>query len=217
MFSAIILGGGSGERMGLGYNKVLYKIKGKTVIEHASKCFIDDPDFSEVIIVANREDYDRIKVLFDQEKVKVIKGGKTRQESVYEGLKQILNSTFVLIHDGARPNISKESIEKLKNVVENEPAILFTKATDSIIEYEGNKIKKYLNRDKVGYIKTPQAFNVKEILKAYELAIKQNHQYNDDASLYMGELKLNIKLIEDDDSNIKLTTKFDLNIMEDIL
>jgi len=217
MFSAIILGGGSGERMGLGYNKVLYKIKEKTVIEHASKLFIEDPEFSEVIIVANREDYDRIKILFKQEKVKVIKGGDTRQKSVYEALINLLEDTYVFIHDGARPNISKKSIEILKKEVINQPAILFTKAKDSIIQYKNDIIKEYLNRDQIGYIKTPQAFKKEEILKAYELALEKDHEYTDDASLYMGELKKDIRLIEDNDANIKLTTKFDLDIMEDIL
>lgn len=217
MFSAIILGGGFGQRMGLGYNKVLYKIKGKTVIEHASKHFIEDPDFSEVIIVANREDYDRIKVLFDQQKVKVIKGGKTRQDSVYEGLSTLLEDGYVFIHDGARPNISKTSIEILKKEVIKQPAILYSKAKDSIVQYENDKIIKYLNRNQIGYIRTPQTFKKEDILKAYDLAKENNHEYSDDASLYMGELNLDIKLVEDDDANIKLTTKFDLDIMEDIL
>lgn len=217
MFSAIILGGGSGQRMGLGYNKVLHKIKGKTVIEHASKHFIDDPDFSEVIIVANRDDYDRIKVLFDQKKVKIIKGGNSRQKSVYEGLTHLLEDNYVFIHDGARPNVSKENIAVLKKEVINQPVILYTKAKDSLIQYENDKIIKYLNRSQIGYIKTPQAFKKEEILKAYELANEKHHEYGDDASLYMGELKANIKLIEGDDANIKLTTKFDLDIMEDIL
>ncbi|QWB99991.1 2-C-methyl-D-erythritol 4-phosphate cytidylyltransferase [Mycoplasmatota bacterium] len=217
MFSVIILGGGSGERMGLGYNKVLYKIKGQTVIEHASKHFIEDPEFSEVIIVANREDYDRIKVLFNQEKVKVIKGGQTRQESVYQGLTKIIKNTYVFIHDGARPNLSKDKINILKEEVQHYPVILYTKAKDSIVRYEKDKIINYLNRDQIAYIKTPQVFKLKEIVKAYELAKAHHREYSDDASLYMGELNLSVKLIEDDDANIKLTTKFDLNIMEDIL
>lgn len=217
MFSAIILAGGSGQRMNLGYNKVLYKIKGKTVIEHAAKNFIEDPEFTEVIIVVNRDDYDRIKVLFDQKKVKIIKGGKTRQESVYEGLSNLLENQYVFIHDGARPNLSKETLETLKKEVIKQPAIPFSKAKDSIVEYENDKIKKYLNRSQIAYIKTPQAFKKAEILEAYEMANEKNHKYKDDASLYMGELNLDIKLVEDKDSNIKLTTKFDLDVMEDIL
>ncbi|MFP4478198.1 MAG: 2-C-methyl-D-erythritol 4-phosphate cytidylyltransferase [Candidatus Izemoplasmatales bacterium] len=217
MFSVIILGGGSGERMGLGYNKVLYKIKGKTVIEYASKQFIEDPEFTEIIIVVNRDDYDRIKVLFDQKKVRIVKGGDTRQKSVYEGLSHLLENDYVFIHDGARPNISKKTIDYLKKEVINQPAIPYTKARDSIVEYENDKITKYLNRNKIAYIKTPQAFKKKEILKAYEMAKEANHEYTDDASLYMGELNIGIKLIEDDDANIKLTTQFDLDIMEDIL
>src|SRR6056297_1341338 len=109
MYSAIILGGGTGERLGLGYNKVLYKVKGKTVIEHAVQKFLDDKEFNEIIVVMNRNDYDQTKVLFNDQRVRVIKGGQTRQESVYLGLKDIQLNDFVFIHDGARPNPSSKS------------------------------------------------------------------------------------------------------------
>jgi len=217
MFSAIILGGGSGQRMRLGYNKVLYKIKGLTVIEHAAKAFIEDPDFQEVIVVMNRDDFDQVNVLFHQSKVKVVKGGNTRQESVFIGLKHLAQHDYVMIHDGARPNPSKTSIEALKHEVLKHPAILFTPSKDSLVLNNQGKIDRYLNREEVACIKTPQAFKTEDIIQAYHLAKDHQHTYKDDASVLMHELKQDIYLVKDDESNIKLTTRFDLRVMEELL
>lgn len=217
MFSAIILGGGTGQRMGLGYNKVLYKINGLTLIEHSAKKFIDDPDFKEVVIVINRDDYDQVNVLFDHPKVEVIKGGDSRQESVSIGLNQLRYQSYVFIHDGARPNVSQESIQQLKLNIGEAGAILYTKANDSIISLEDNKIKFYIDRKTIGFVKTPQAFKTNLIQKAYEAAFINKRHYTDDASLFMQELNLDVVLVEDKEDNIKLTTAFDLKIMEELL
>lgn len=217
MYSVIILGGGSGERMGLGYNKVLYKIKGLTVIEHAAKNFIHDEDFKEVLVVINRDDYDQVKLLFNHPKVRVIKGGNTRQESVYIGLNDLEDTSYVFIHDGARPNISAESIAKIKEKVREGSITLFTKANESLVYHSGNQIDEYINRDFIAMIKTPQAFLYSDIKEAYELAKKNHHEYKDDASVIMKEMGQKVFLIEGEESNIKLTTQLDIKIMEELL
>jgi 2-C-methyl-D-erythritol 4-phosphate cytidylyltransferase len=217
MYSAIILGGGTGERLGLGYNKVLFKIKGKTIIEHAVQKFLDDVDFTEIIVVMNRNDYDQTKVLFSQDHVRVIKGGQSRQESVALGLEEIHLNPYVFIHDGARPNPSKESIDALKTHVKKYAVTLFTRAKDSIVYMSHSEIESYLEREKVGLIKTPQAFTLSEIKDAYQKANANQREYKDDASLYMNELNKDVILVEDDDANIKLTTQFDLRLLEELL
>ena len=217
MYSAIILGGGTGERLGLGYNKVLYKVKGKTVIEHAVQKFLDDKEFNEIIVVMNRNDYDQTKVLFNDQRVRVIKGGQTRQESVYLGLKDIQLNDFVFIHDGARPNPSSKSIDSLKEKLVLGGVTLFTPVKDSVIYRSHSEIESYLEREKIGLIKTPQAFDLKEILLAYQKAQANGHHYKDDASLYMRELKKDIQLVQDVETNIKLTTKFDMILLEELL
>lgn len=217
MFAAIVLGGGTGERVDLGYNKVLHKIKGKTVIEYAAKKFVDDEDFAEVIIVMNRDDYDRAKLIFDDKKVKVIKGGSTRQESVYLGLMALSNSDYVFIHDGARPNLMQSSIDKLKHEVRKSACILYRKSHDSLVLFERDYIQSYINRDQIGRVSTPQAFQCIQIKNAYEKAKIEKRFYTDDASLYIQELGLNVKMVEDDEYNIKITTQLDIKIMEELL
>lgn len=218
MFSVIILGGGSGQRMGLGYNKVLYKIKGLTVIEHAVQKFLIDPDFKEIIVVINRKDYDQVHVILNHPKIKVIKGGKTRQESVLLGLNQVKDCDYVFIHDGARPNVSSKSLDKLKREVKNHGGvILYNQVSDSVIEFKDSEITSYLDRNCIGFVKTPQAFQTDLIVKAYAKAFKHNRDYKDDGSLFKQELSLDVFLVEDEADNIKLTTKFDLSIMEELL
>ena len=217
MFSAIILAGGSGERMGLGYNKVLYKIKGRTIIEYAVKPFLDDSSFTEVIVVMNREDYDLGQVLFNESKVKIIKGGETRQESVEQGLIAVHMNDYVMIHDGARPYINLKTLDLLKESVKKGPSTLFTPAKESMVSFKDHMVESYLNRSQIGMIKTPQAFKVEDLKHAYDLARLHQNQYKDDASLLMKELNQKIILVEDDETNIKLTTKNDILIMEALL
>ena len=216
MFSAIIVAGGKGKRLNLGYNKVLYKIKGKTILEYASEKFIADKNFSEIIIVIDKTNYEKITKLFKSEKIKIVIGGENRQASVYNGLKAITNE-YVIIHDGARPNISVTEIKKIKDNVIVGPCTLYTNIKEATVEINKNKIKDYINREKLVLIKTPQGFNTEELKSAYKLAIKNNNQYLDDASLLFYELNKDISLIKGNDENIKITSKFDLNIMEALL
>jgi len=217
MFSAIILAGGSGQRLGLGYNKVLYKIKNKTILEYAVSPFLEDDDVTEVIVVMNRDDFDMGKALFSQTSVTVVKGGLTRQESVKCGLDVVKQNQYVLIHDGARPLVHLDALARLKKQVMHGPATLFTPVKDSVVHFDKKELNEYLDRSHIGLIKTPQAFLIEDLKKGYASAIKQNHHFTDDASLVMKELNKRIHLVEDSELNIKLTTESDLRILEALL
>lgn len=217
MFSAVIVAAGSSRRSGLGYNKIFYKIKEKSLIEYSVDKFIKDKDFTEIIIVVSKEDLKEIRAIFSNPKIKFVIGGSTRQKSVFNGL-SLVNEKFVFIHDSARPNISLEDIDKLKVAIKNNSAvILYTPVKDSIIKYDEKDLKEYLDRSKIGLVQTPQAFNSKLIKKAHSLAIKSKMVYTDDASLFRRELKSKVSLIEGDESNFKATTKHDLMLLEELL
>ncbi len=217
MYSAIIVAAGSAKRTGLGYNKMLYKIKGKSILEHSLKHFIEDDDFKEIVIVLSKEEISKVKSMLSNQKIKYVIGGSTRQKSVFNGL-SLVNEKYVFIHDGARPNIDRKQIMQLKQVCRNtEACVLYTKAKDSVIQFNESKIHNYLDRDTVGLIQTPQVFDSKSIKKAHSLAINNKNNYTDDASLYMGELNKAVELVEGNDLNIKATTKFDLMLLEEIL
>lgn len=216
MYSVIILAAGKGTRLNLGYNKVFYEIHHKTILEYSVDYFLNDPSFSEVIVVANEKDLSQLKQILIGKEVKITLGGITRQESVYNGLKKV-NNKYVMIHDGARPFIDKNDIENLKLVVKENACVLGKKLKDSIAKHSFGKLQTYVNRDNYVLLLTPQAFTTTKIVKAYELAMKNENSYSDDASLYMHELLDDVIIIEGNEFNIKLTTELDLKILEAVL
>ena len=128
-YQAIVLGGGKGSRADLGYNKILYKMKdGRTVLEKSCDIFLNDDDCQKLIVVLNEE------LPFNNEKVIKTKGGNNRYDSVLNGLK-LVDSEYVLIHDGARPFVTKDDINRLKTELASEDgAILVNKTVDTIKE-----------------------------------------------------------------------------------
>jgi len=217
MFSVVIVAAGSATRTGLGYNKIFYKIKGKTLIEYSVQYFLKDTDVKEIIIVVSKEDMKQVRSIFSSTKIRYVIGGSTRQKSVFNGL-SLVNEEYVLIHDSARPNLNENCISQLKkHVLEKKACILFNPVKDSVVEYKGDTVKRYLNRNNIGLIQTPQAFHSDLIKKAHSLAIKNKHKYMDDASLYRKELSQDVFLIQGGDVNIKATTKKDLALLEELL
>lgn len=216
MLSVIILAAGKGSRLNLGYNKVFYEINNKTILEYSVDYFLRDETFSEVIVVTNDRDKLRIKEIFKGKDIKIVIGGITRQESVHNALKKV-KGKYVLIHDGARPFIDKKDIENLKKTVVQNACVLAKSIKDSLAEIKFRKIYKYINRNDYVALLTPQAFETSKILKAYDLAEKNNNIYSDDASLYMQEMQDDVIMLEGNEFNLKLTTELDLKILEEIL
>ncbi|MBN2876712.1 MAG: 2-C-methyl-D-erythritol 4-phosphate cytidylyltransferase [Bacilli bacterium] len=217
MFSVVIVAAGSAKRTGLGYNKIFYRIKGKMLIEYSLRPFLADEEVKEIIIVVSKEDLQDVRSLFSDSRIKYVIGGSTRQKSVFNGL-SLVNEEYVMIHDSARPNVRKDEIEKLKDAAKNIGAtVLYFPAKDSVVEYSGDRIVGYLKREQIALIQTPQVFPSSLIKKAHSLALKNKHDYTDDASLYIAEQNKEVHLIEGDEGNIKATTKLDLSLLEDLL
>jgi 2-C-methyl-D-erythritol 4-phosphate cytidylyltransferase len=217
MFSAVIVAAGSAKRTGLGFNKIFYKIKDKFLIEYSVDKFVNDPDFAEIILVVTKEDLKELRTIFSSSKIKYVIGGSTRQKSVFNGL-SLVKEDFVLIHDSARPNISSEDINKIKDALkENDAAILFTPVKDSIIKYKTGVLERYLERTEIGLVQTPQGFKSALIKKAHSMAIKSKMVYTDDASLFSQELNQLVQLVEGNELNFKATTKHDLLLLEELL
>lgn len=205
-YTCILLAAGSGQRMNLGYNKVLYRLdSGKTIVEQAITCFDNDQDCAEIIVVAN-EDLN----LQNYQKVSYAKGGNTRMNSVYNGLLKS-KCEYVVIHDAARPFLKKEHLEKLKiQLKKTDACILAVKAKDTIKLVKNLKIEKTLDRESIYLAQTPQCFKKELLLKAY-----QNCDFNvtDDSSL-LEHLGYEVTIVEGDYSNIKITFPEDLKPKE---
>ena len=199
MYSAIILCAGSGKRTGLGYNKMFYQLQGETVYEKTVNVFLHDKRCEEIIIVCKKE----------EQCMKFVEGGKERQDSVYEGLKHV-TSDYVMIHDGARPFVKKDLLDRLVVGMEEHKAVLaMVPCKDTIKRVKDGKVVETLIRSELMQAQTPQAFDTVLIRNAYKEAIENNIQATDDASMLELQGK-DVYVVEGDYDNIKITTKEDL-------
>ena len=200
-YDAIVVAGGKGNRADLGFNKVLFKMhNNKTVIENSIELFLNDDDCEKVILVIN----EAIKI--NNKKVVYINGGNQRSDSVRNGL-ELVDSEYVLIHDGARPFLNKDTLEELKKKVEEkDAAILASKAIDTIKKIDGDKIIKTIDRKCIGLAQTPQGFKTSLIKECY--AKMKNNYFYDDASVVEACNK-DVYVVFNEYDNHKLTSKKD--------
>ena len=207
-FSLIITAGGTSSRYG-NTNKLLEKINDKTVIEETVSKFIDFDEIDEIIISANSSIIEILQQLLNNPKVKIIEGGNTRQKSVYNAL-QVVKNDYVLIHDGARPLIRKETIAYvLEAVLDKDAVTVMTKTTDTIKEVDSTgRIIRTIDRSKLYNTQTPQAFKTSIIKEAHEKLKDGN--FTDDCSM-LEELKIPVYIVNGSYTNIKITIKRDLD------
>ncbi len=204
--SAIITSGGNSTRFGS--NKLLEKIDDKSVIETTISKFLDLVD---EIIIPSKDDI-KNHILNSKlycNKIKFAPSGETRQKSVYSGLMMCSNPKIVLIHDGARPFIEKETIKKAIDLTYQKQAVLVgVFAIDTIKEVKNNKIVKTLDRKTIFQAQTPQCFEYNLIKKVHE-KYKNEPDFTDDCSM-VEKCGIDVYILEGLKSNKKITTKDDL-------
>ena len=209
MYSAVILAAGSGTRLGLGYNKLLYELDGKTIIERTVNVFKKDRDCTEIILVISKNDEYSMKKLFDNS-VKYVYGGATRQESSYNGVSQATQE-FVMIHDGARPYVSQKELEGCKEKLKTcDACLLMVPVKDTIKFVEDGIVKTTPNRNNLMAALTPQCFKTELIKDCLENAMNSTETFSDDASVVEKMSNVLVHVVLGEYSNIKITTKEDL-------
>ena len=221
---AIILAGGAGKRMGTATNKQFLLIDKKPIIVHTLQIFEDCRSIDGIYLVVNQKDLPLIQEEILEtyrfnKLMKLVIGGKLRQDSVRNGLEAIENPCdIVIIHDGARPLVSPSFIEKgisLMDVFDAVIPALPVKDTVKSVSKEGF-VSKTLVRDTLWNIQTPQTFKFELILKAYRDGMaKKLHGYDD--ATFVEHLGKKIKVIEGSPYNIKITTPEDLVVARGIL
>lgn len=203
--SAIITSGGTSSRFGS--NKLLEMINGKTVIETTISKFVGLVD--EIIIPSGVEVKDYLLNSTVAKHVKFAASGSTRQKSVYNGLIACSNPDIVLIHDGARPYIQKETIKKTIELTKQKHAVVVgTFATDTLKEVTDGKILETIDRRFVFHAQTPQAFDY-ELIKQVHETFKDDDTFTDDSSM-AEKFGAEVYILEAPRGNIKITTKEDL-------
>jgi len=193
-------------------DKLLIEIKNKPLFYYTFKAFYKIKLISQIILVLDKEKFNLAKkIIFPFSKnrnIKIIEGGKKRKDSVYNGLISLdKDITHVLIHDGARPFISKKLILNIiKNLKKNQAVICGIKSRDTVKVVKNGFVKKTLNRDDIYFIQTPQGFKKDLILEAYN-RFKEKEVF-DDAQL-LEFYKKEIKVIDGDILNVKITYPVD--------
>ena len=211
MNNAILLCAGSSTRFGA--NKLYQKIAGQYVVKMAFDALFACKKFDKIIVVKNKDD-DFITSLLQSPKTVFVDGGDNRFLSAYLGLKEVdKNTDIVLIQDGARPFIKQQYIEDcLLFAFTFGSGITAIPATDTVRVIKDENLTDVLNRDNVALIQTPQAFNYKNLITAYQnafLEYGENPPFSDDSSVYSKYFGA-CKMVKGDKSNVKITVKSDL-------
>ncbi len=203
VYDVLIVAAGMGLRAKLGYNKTFFVMKdGKNVIDHSISLFRNDEDCKNIIVVTNKEYFDNIE---KNGKLILCEGGEKRSDSVANGLAHV-KSEYVMIHDGARPYLSRKALELVKEKLKEFDAVCLGKmATDTIKKVEGDRIIETIDRRNIFHAETPQAFKTELIRDCYD---KRDVAYTDDASLAEAN-GYEVRIVIDPDENSKLTLKDD--------
>ncbi len=221
--AAVVPAAGSGRRLKAGVEKPYIFLKRKPIIIHTLERLSSSPLISEIILAVNKRYVTLASRLIKKFKIRKIKavvcGGKSRGQSVYNGLKCVSGKIdIVLIHDGVRPVVDNNLIAKvIKTAGQFNAAVSAVPAVATLKEANSNLlIKNTLPREKIWVVQTPQAFKKDLIIKAYTRAGNKRNRATDDAFL-VEQLGYPVKIVEGSYSNIKITTKEDLLLAKSIL
>jgi len=215
---AIVLGAGSGSRMKIDKSKLLLEICGKTVIERSVSAFLDVSDIDEVIVTVREQDIEAFSEIVTDERVTFVLGGATRQESVKAAVETIDECELLIIHDGARPLIKAEDIEKtIRAAKEYGAAATGVRVKDTIkIIDKDFFVESTPDRSTLFSVQTPQIFNFYLYKQALKKADNEGRDFTDDCQLleFAGH---KVKMVEGSYSNIKITTAEDIPLANNIL
>lgn len=216
---AVIVAAGSGSRFGGKTPKQFLEINRKPVIIHTLECFEKCPQIDQIILVlssAETQNFLQLAKKYNLKKLsKIVAGGKTRAESVFNGLKAIrqVKETIVAVHDGARPLVMPEeisaTIEKAKT---DGAACLVGKVTDTIKKISGDKIVETIDRSLLRRALTPQCFRYEILRHAFEKS-DLNETATDECFL-VEKAGYEVSIVEGSQRNIKITHPEDLALAE---
>ncbi len=221
--AVIIVAAGKGTRMNHTLPKQYLPLEGKPILAHTllNLAKIPEVDCITLVVSEDRINWCKETIInkYNIKKVeKVIDGGKTRGESVMNGLRSLdKETTIVAIHDGVRPFVEKSIFNHVVEQAKKFGAAICAIPLKDTLKTIGkeNEVESTCNRDGFWLVQTPQAFRYALILKAYEKAIEDGFQATDDAAI-VERLPHPVKIVEGSPLNIKITTPQDLVLAEAI-
>ena len=223
-YTAIVLSAGKGSRMGSSVHKQYLLLCGRPVIYYTLKAFEESP-VDEIVLVTGEgeEEYCRKEIVekYKLHKVtKIVKGGKERYHSVFQGLSACEHTDYVLIHDGARPFIEQEVIRHTMDEVQKKHAcIAAVPVKDTIKKVDENgKVEDTPPRKSLYTVQTPQSFSYSLIYDSYQKMIADGREdVTDDEMVVEAYGKVTVYVIDGSYRNFKITTPEDLEMAEFML
>jgi len=222
---AVVLGGGTGTRFGAAMPKQLLTLNGKTLVEHCVAAFAAVPGIDEILLVMPSAYHDEAKRLVGDRVGAIIAGGATRPDSVRNALAHIgarhdPADTGVLIHDAARPLVTRQIIAACVAALHDHDALgTAVPTSDTILAVADGAIAHVPPRETLYRAQTPQCFRLETIAKAHALAAADPaFQPTDDCGVVLRYLEdVPVHVIPGSESNIKVTYPSDLAIAEALL
>ncbi|MDJ0615199.1 MAG: 2-C-methyl-D-erythritol 4-phosphate cytidylyltransferase [Calothrix sp. MO_192.B10] len=219
----LIPAAGMGKRMGSNRNKLLLLVRSRSLLSWTLLAAEAAPSISWIGIISQPTDWEDFREILSQyqltKPVEFIKGGSTRQESVYNGLRALpADARKVLIHDGARclatPNLFDRCAATLNNCAGLIAAVP-VKDTIKVVDQSGI-IQSTPDRSQLWAAQTPQGFDVNLLKQCHQTGISEGWEVTDDAALFE-KCGLSVQIVQGEETNLKVTTPQDLAIAEFIL
>lgn len=213
--AAIIAAAGQGKRMGRKVAKQYLSLAGRPVLWHTLRKFTGAGIFDEIVLVVSKKDlvYCRKNLLtkYNLKDVRLVTGGRERQDSVYQGLQSLGPCDYVAIHDGVRCLVSTRLIKDTVKAVRRYGAVTAAVPLKDTVKEStaGGLVTRTIDRSRLWSVQTPQVFKYKTIMAAYEKARRDGFTGTDDAML-VERAGQKVKLVMGSYNNIKITTAIDL-------
>lgn len=214
----IIAAGGSGTRFGQRGGKQYFPLLGKPIMAYGLEVFQSSPLIEAIVIATAADNLKLCRRLVKKYRIKkvtaIVKSGQERYDSVKNALAAVPKDTaYVLVHDGSRPLITEDLIERVVRAARQHEAVIpALPVTDTVkLVGDGNLVTITLNRDTLRSVQTPQGFDCELLKQAYRLPGPANP--TDDASL-VEEMKSPVFVVEGLRQNIKITYPEDIDIAE---
>src|SRR5690349_18244987 len=215
---AIIVAGGSGNRMSSSIPKQFLPLAGKPVLTHTLEVFLSAYNDLKLVVVLPEKHFNHGKSIVESmsnpERIQIVVGGTTRFHSVKNGLKLVPGNAIVFVHDAVRCLVTSNLIHRcFEAALENGNAIPAIPLSDTVrMETDHGAI--VIDRSKLQIIQTPQTFFSNLLLKAFEQ--EYDNSFTDEATV-AEKFGIKIHLIAGEDENLKLTRPIDMQIAENIL
>jgi len=220
--TAIIPAAGIGSRMHAERAKQMLELDGVPVLVHTLRRFEECEAVDQIILALQPNLTTEVLGLMARYNFKkiarVVAGGAERQDSVYRGLQVVKeeNAGIIIVHDAVRPFVKPEEIRTVIQRADSTGAALMAlAATDTIKQVKSGRVQRTLDRRRIYYAQTPQAFRFSILREAFERAYADGFMGTDESQL-VERLGQRVSIVEGSAINIKITRPFDLSLAEAI-